>query len=77
MITIFRGTLSQATNIRNLLESNNIEVFTHNEYMSSIEPWVVASGGFNPVTLKINEEDLERAEKIIEALENGDLDLEI
>ena len=62
-------------NIRNLLESNNIEVFTINEHMSTIEPWVVAAGGANPVVLKINDEDLERARKIIEALENGDLEI--
>ena len=77
MINIFRGAYIEAMNVRNLLESNDIEVYTLNEYMSNIEPWVVTSGGFNPVILKVNEEDLESAEKIIEDFRSGNLNLEI
>lgn len=76
MINIFRGNFIDAMNIRNLLESNNIEVFVQNEYMSSIQPWTVTSGGFNPVTLIIKEEELERAGKIIADFQNGNLSLE-
>ena len=75
MISIFTGTYVEAMNIRNLLESNNIEVFIQNEYMSIIEP-VVTPGGLNPVILKVNEADLERASKIIEDFQSGNLDLE-
>lgn len=76
MINIFRGNFIDAMNIRNLLESNNIEVFVQNEYMSIIQPWTVTSGGFNPVTLIIKEEELERAGKIIADFQNGNLSLE-
>jgi len=62
--------------MRNLLENTNIEVFTENEIMSNIEPWAVTSGGFNPVILKVNDEDFESAKKIIEDYENGNLDFE-
>ena len=75
MINIFSGTFIEAMNVRNLLENNNIEVFTINEYMSNIEPWIVTSGGFNPVMLKIKDEDFEKAKKIIEAFENGNLNI--
>lgn len=76
MINIFNGTVTEAMAIRNLLESNNIEVFTQNEYMSNIQPWTVTSGGFNPVTLKVDEQDLDAAVKIIEDFQKGNLSLE-
>ena len=77
MINLFRGTYFEAMNMRNLLETNNIEVFTENENMSNIKPWVVASGGFNPVILNVNDEDFEKAKKIIEAFENNNLNIKI
>jgi len=52
--------------MKNFLESNNISVFILNENMSVIEPWVVTSGGFNQVTLRVNEEDLEKAKANVE-----------
>lgn len=38
MTTIFSGTYIEALNIKNLIESNKIEVFFLNETMSIIEP---------------------------------------
>lgn len=76
MTDIFRGTFIETMNIRNLLESINIEVFTQNENMGTIQPWTVSSGGFSPVILKVNEEDFDKAKKIIEDYENGNLNLE-
>lgn len=66
MIDLFSGTYFEAMNMKGLLESNNIKVFTLNENMSNIEPWIVTAGGFNPVILKVSEEDLERAKEIVE-----------
>ena len=76
MINIFSGDFIEAMNIRNLLENINIEVFTANEQMSSIEPWVVSPGGFNPVILKVNNEDFDKAKKVIEDYRNGSLNIE-
>lgn len=76
MVDIFRGTHSETMNIRNLIENNNIEVFTVNELMSTLEPWTVTSGGFNPVTLKVKVEDFQAAREIVFNFENGNLDLE-
>jgi len=71
MIVVFSGSYSEAMNVKNLLEEKEILVFTQNEYMSNIEPWVVASGGLNPVKLQINESDLEEAKTIIEDYLSG------
>ena len=77
MINIFRGTFNETMNIRNLLENIYIQVFTENENMTNIEPWVISSGGFNPVILKVKDEDFKKAKKLIEDYENGNLKLEI
>jgi hypothetical protein len=77
MINIFRGTFSETMNIRNLLENINIQVFTENENMATIEPWAISPGGFNPVILKVKIQDFEKAKKLIEDFENGNLDIEI
>ena len=75
MINIFSGTYSETMNIRNLLENINIEVYTQNENMGTIQPWTITSGGFNPVILKVKNEDFDKAKKIIEDYENGNLNI--
>ena len=77
MENIFSGTFSETMNVRNLLENINIQVFTENENMANIEPWAISSGGFNPVMLKINDKDFEKAKKIIEDYESGNLNIGI
>ena len=71
MIVAFSGSYFEAMNVRNLLEEKEISVFIQNEYMSSIEPWTVTSGGLNPVKLQVDEEDFEEAKTIIEDYLNG------
>ena len=77
MTNIFRGTFSETMNIKNLLGNINIQVFTENENMANIEPWAISSGGFNPVILKVKDEDFEKAKKLIEDYEKGNLNIEI
>ena len=77
MIIVFNGPYFEAMNVRNLLEEKKISVFIQNEYMSSIEPWVVTSGGLNPVKLQVDESDYEQAKKIIEDYISGNNNLEI
>jgi hypothetical protein len=76
MIVVFNGPYFEAMNVRNLLEEQEISVFIQNEYMSSIEPWVVTSGGLNPVKLQVDESDFEQAKKIIEDYISGNNNLE-
>lgn len=75
MKNVFRGDYFEAMNLKNLLERNDIQVFVENENMALIEPWVVASGGVNPVILKVNEADFELAQKKINDFETGKLTL--
>jgi hypothetical protein len=77
MVEVFSGSFFEAMNVRNLLEGKEISVFTQNEYMSNIEPWVVASGGLNPVKLQVDEFDLDVSKTIIEDYLNGNNNLEI
>ncbi|MEY2868533.1 MAG: hypothetical protein RIR01_988 [Bacteroidota bacterium] len=76
MVEVFSGAYFEAMNVRNLLEIRGIAVFTQNEYMSNIEPWVVASGGLNPVKLQVDEVDLETSKEIIEDYLKGSNNLE-
>jgi hypothetical protein len=76
MVEVFRGSYFEAMNVRNLLEGNEISVFAQNEYMSNIEPWVVASGGLNPVKLQVDELDFDASKTIINDYLNGNNNLE-
>lgn len=76
MVIVFSGSYFEAMNVRNLLEGNGISVFAQNEYMSNIEPWVVTSGGLNPVKLQVDESDLDASKKIIEYYLNGSNNLD-
>lgn len=76
MIEIFRGSYLEAMVIRNLLENNAISVFVQNEYMSSINPWTVTAGGYDSLSLQINEVDLVVAKLILEKYDNGDYNLD-
>ena len=76
MVEVFRGSYFEAMNVRNLLEGKEISVFTQNEYMSNIEPWVVTSGGLNPVKLQVDELDFDASKIIIDDYLNGNNNLE-
>ena len=76
MIVVFNGGYFEAMNVRNLLEGKGISVFTQNEYMANIEPWVVTSGGLNPVKLQVDDEDFEVAKSIIQNYLDGNNNLE-
>jgi hypothetical protein len=76
MKVIFNGSYFEAMNLRNLLETAAITVFVQNEYMSTIEPWVVTSGGLNPVKLQVNEDNFEKAESIIKNYLDGNKNIE-
>jgi len=76
MVVVFNGGYFEAMNVRNLLEEKEISVFIQNEYMSNIEPWVVTSGGLNPVKLQVNESDFEEAKNIIQNYLDGNNNLE-
>ncbi|MBS7254031.1 putative signal transducing protein [Flavobacterium branchiicola] len=77
MIEIFRGSYIEVMGVKNLLENNNISVFIVNEYMSSIQPWSVSPGGNASAILKVRDEDLDEAIKIIDDFNKGEYNFEI
>ena len=66
MKPIFNGSYFEAMNVKNILADNGISVFVQNEYMATIEPWVVTAAGFNPVILQVSEDDFELAKQIVD-----------
>ena len=76
-VVIFSGSAIESMGIKNLLESNDIPVFEDNALMASIEPWAVSPGGFGSAVLKVEEEDYEKALKVIADYNNGVNDLEV
>lgn len=75
MKKVFSGSYSEAMNVKNLLEIQEISTFVQNEMMANIEPWVVTSGGLNPVTLQVDDTDFEKATEIITDYLAGNNDL--
>lgn len=77
MIVIFRGNQIEVMNIKNLLDNAGIESFIQNQYMSVLEPWLVASGGYNAMSLQIKSSDYEKAKKILDDFNKGEYNLDI
>jgi len=77
MIVVFNGAYFEAMNVKNLLEAKDVSVFIQNEYMSNIEPWVITSGGLNPVKLQVDESDFGKAKNIINDYLDGNYNLEV
>jgi len=71
IVEVFSGDLYQTTMVKDLLESNGIEVFIENKLMSVIEPWVVSPGGIAPVNVKIFGSDYAVAQELIKAFTKG------
>ena len=71
IVEVFSGDLYQATMVKDLLESNGIEVFIENKLMSVIEPWIVSPGGIVLVNVKIFGSDYTKAQELIAAFTNG------
>lgn len=71
LVEVFAGEHWQATMIQNILIDNQIQAFLENGLMGNIEPWVVSSGGFNPVKVVISNQDYELSVKLIEEFKNS------
>ncbi len=67
IVEVFSGDLYQASMVKDILESNGIEVFIENKLMSVIEPWVVSSGGIATVNVKIFDSEYIKAQELIAA----------
>ncbi|RRJ90802.1 putative signal transducing protein [Flavobacterium macacae] len=75
MKNIFVGTYLEALNIKNLLANYKIDAFLLNETLSNIEP-VITAGGLNTAILQVREEIFERAARLLQEYEQGNLGLD-
>lgn len=64
-VLVFSGNIFEVGMIRSLLESEDIPCFLKDEFMGTIEPWVVSPGGAGSVKLLVPAEYQERAIEII------------
>ena len=63
----FEGKHVDANFVKNLLADNGIAAFLKNDTMGQMFPLFVADGSLHPVKVYVDEENLEEAQKIIEA----------
>jgi len=65
LIVVFRGNPMNSEIIKEILEDNGIMASLKNQFMGSIAPWHVSSGGFEPVEVKVLKKDMEKALDLI------------
>ena len=76
MKDIYRGSFSEVNNIKNVLEKIGVNAFVANQLMAKLEPWVVTADGFNPVVLKVADEDYDKSIAVIKEYLDGTFSLE-
>ena len=61
LIIIFAGNISQADLVKHILEAHGIRAFLKDEFLGTIAPWQVISGGAGAVKVQVAESDVEKA----------------
>lgn len=64
-VIVFSGNIFEIGMIRSILENEDIPCFLKDEYMGTMEPWVVSPGGAGSVKLLVPAAYKEKALKII------------
>ena len=65
MVTISECSSFESLKIRNYLESKGIKVFISYEYIESVQPWTISSGGNYITILKVDDVDQIKAEVLL------------
>lgn len=65
-LAVFSGGYEESLVLKALLENYNIAVYQENFLLSTIHPWAISSGSFDASILRVDDNDLERAKRIIE-----------
>jgi len=60
-VSVFSGRIAEADLIKFILEEVGIRCWLENQYMGTIEPWVVAPAGVQAVDVVVAPADAERA----------------
>lgn len=64
-VVVFSGDIFEVGLIRSILENEDIPCFLKDEYMGTIQPWIVSPGGVGSVKLLVPANFEEKALKII------------
>lgn len=68
---LFSGTSMEAGMVQSFIEAHGIQAFLINDHMGTLEPWVVAAGGLNPVKVLVSESDYPEAAALLEEFHSG------
>lgn len=71
LIVVYAGTSTEAGYLKTVLEAEGISVFLRDEMMGTIAAPYIAAGGLGAVKVVIAEEDLERAQLILDDFQGG------
>jgi hypothetical protein len=70
-VKVFAGTIWQAEMVKSLLENAEIESFLNDEFIGTLAPWNVSSGGAGAVKIFVSSQDSERAKQIVKEYEEN------
>ena len=73
LITVYTGNLVDAEMIKNRLIEAGISASMKNQLMSSIAPWQISAGGFEPAGVMVFQEDKEKALMLIEEFKGSEM----
>ena len=71
-VVVFEGNDWEASMVKSMLASADIEVFTRDENMGVIAPWNVTAGGAGAVKVIVANVDLERAKEVVEDFQKSE-----
>ncbi len=64
---VFQGTLTDAQQVQNILEANDIDSFLQNANIGQLFPRYGGHGGVKPVKLLVRNEDTNKAQEVIQS----------
>lgn len=67
LTVIFKGNPMNCQLIKDLLDTERITAYIHNQLMGDIAPWHISAGGFQAVEVVVFEHDKEKALRLINA----------
>lgn len=60
-VSVFSGRIAEADLVKFILEEAGIPCWLENQYVGTIDPWVVSPAGVQPVDVVVAPDDAERA----------------
>jgi hypothetical protein len=71
LVIVYSGNIVQAEFVKSLLEGAGIRCFLKDEFIGTIAPWYAAPGGVGAVKVVVREDDLDKAEAIVQDFLNS------